>query len=93
VRKYDNPSLPLAETTIFLQPHLAWEHVAHPRLARIRKNVGFISLGPYLNATCSAEGGEKDSHGMGFPRISGIYSMFQGELCPPTGFTVSLVGG
>lgn len=89
-RRYDNPRAPLARQTFFLQPHLAWDWVAKPRLKEVYADTGFISFGPYLNASCTGDGSEKDSHGMSFPRISQIYAMFNGDLCPSTGFSVSL---
>jgi hypothetical protein len=89
-RRYDNPRAPLARQTFFLQPHLAWDWVAKPRLKEVYADTGFISFGPYLNASCTGDGSEKDSHGMSFPRISQIYAMFNGDLCPSTGFTVSV---
>lgn len=88
-RHYSSRSSPLASKTVFLQPHLAWDWVARPRLDQVNSQTGFISLGPYLNASCSADGGERDSHGMSFPRIGQIYAAFNNDLCPPTGFTVS----
>ena len=89
-RRYSNPRAPLARQTFFLQPHLAWDWVAKPRLKEVHADTGFISFGPYLNASCTGDGSEKDSHGMSFPRISQIYAMFNGDLCPSTGFSVSL---
>jgi hypothetical protein len=50
---------------------------------------GFVSFGPYLNASCSKDGSEIDSHGQSHPRIAQIYSSFQGDLCPADGFSVS----
>lgn len=52
-------------------------------------STGFVSFGPYLNASCSADGSERDSHGQSHPRIAQIYSAFQGDLCPADGFAVS----
>ena len=90
-RRYNNPRAPLARQTYFLQPHLAWDWVAHPRLKEVHRDTGFVSFGPYLNASCTADGSEKDSHGMSYPRVAQIYSMFNGDLCPPTGFSVSVM--
>ncbi len=49
----------------------------------VHANTGFISFGPYLNATCKSDGSEVDSHGQSHPRIGQIYSSFLGEFCPP----------
>lgn len=87
VRNYNSS---LAPQTLFMQPHIAWEWVAIPRIQNIQPRIGFMSFGPYLNASCSGDGNEIDTNGMRFGRIPQIFSSFTGELCPPTGFAVSV---
>lgn len=82
----------LAPQTLFLQPHIAWDWVALPRLRSIHPRDGFVSLGPYLNATCFPDGNEVDTNGMRFGRLPQIYASFTGDLCPATGFAITYAG-
>lgn len=82
----------LAPQTLFLQPHIAWDWVALPRLRQIHPRDGFVSLGPYLNATGTPEGGFLDTNGQTFGRIPQIYASFTGELCPSSGFAITYAG-
>jgi hypothetical protein len=38
----------LADHTIMLQPHMAWEEIANPRLDLLSPDTGFLHLGPLL---------------------------------------------
>ncbi|WWD15616.1 hypothetical protein CI109_100038 [Kwoniella shandongensis] len=79
VRHYETPATNLAEHTIFMQPHVAWDWVFVPRLRDVLKPAtGFLSFGPYITQQCG-----KDSHGMEFPRMNDIYVMFRSDFCPP----------
>jgi hypothetical protein len=50
---------PMADHTLFLQSHLAWEWIAEGRLKwTLRENSGFVSFGPYLTNLCGADGNE-----------------------------------
>jgi hypothetical protein len=93
-RHYDSIVAPLAHQTFFIQPHFAWDWIFSARLEKVVTDAtGFVSFGPYLNASCTADGSEIDSHGQSHPRIAQIYSAFQGDLCPADGFTVSVEDG
>jgi hypothetical protein len=88
VRHYSSTDSPLATHTIFLQPHIPWPGTAFPRLESMTANTGFMSLSTYVNASCPADGSEIDVLDQVHPRIAQIYSSFQQDLCPSTGFTV-----
>ncbi|KAK8870091.1 hypothetical protein IAR55_000661 [Kwoniella newhampshirensis] len=79
VRHYETSPTNIAEHTIFMQPHIAWDWVFLPRLRDLlRPDTGFLSFGPYITQQCG-----KDSGGMEFPRMADIYSMFRNDFCPP----------
>ncbi|EIW69005.1 hypothetical protein TREMEDRAFT_73995 [Tremella mesenterica DSM 1558] len=87
VRHYDNAESDMADHTIFLQPHLAWDWVLLPRVSIIKPNTGFLSLGPYINMTRGV-----DVHGNSFPRINDIYSAFRGDFSPPYSILATWAG-
>ncbi|KAH8090816.1 hypothetical protein HD553DRAFT_354510, partial [Filobasidium floriforme] len=92
VRHYSSTDSPLATHTIFLQPHIPWPGTAFPRLESMTANTGFMSLSTYVNASCPADGSEIDVLDQVHPRIAQIYSSFQQDLCPSTGFTITWFG-
>ncbi|GAA6032291.1 hypothetical protein JCM8097_008101 [Rhodosporidiobolus ruineniae] len=71
----------LADHTYFLQPHLAWEWVAKPRLQIIEPDSGFAHLAPLIRGDC----GRDTRVDINFPIVKEIYNIFMGEICPPTG--------
>ncbi|KAJ9103739.1 hypothetical protein QFC21_002199 [Naganishia friedmannii] len=92
-RHYDSLTSPLGRQTLFIQPHLAWDWMFLPRMNNVLTDeTGFVSFGPYLNASCTKDGGEIDSHGQSHPRIAQIYSSFHGDLCPADGFSITWAG-
>ncbi|KAJ9120035.1 hypothetical protein QFC22_002932 [Naganishia vaughanmartiniae] len=92
-RHYDSLTSPLGRQTLFIQPHLAWDWLFLPRMEKVLTDTtGFVSFGPYLNASCTKDGNEIDSHGQSHPRIAQIYSSFQGDLCPADGFSITWAG-
>ncbi|CEQ41311.1 SPOSA6832_03003, partial [Sporobolomyces salmonicolor] len=74
----------LADHTFFLQPHLAWGHIAAPRLQLMGPDTGFAHFGPYIKGQC----GQDKGIGIGFPVVKELFNIFVGEICPPTGQTV-----
>ncbi|KAK9894747.1 hypothetical protein P389DRAFT_173903 [Cystobasidium minutum MCA 4210] len=70
----------LADHTLFMQPHLAWDWIARERLWLFQSNTGYLHFAPYLKLDCG-----KDMNGNGdFPRLREVYNIFAEELCPPT---------
>ncbi|GAA5857864.1 hypothetical protein JCM8547_006010 [Rhodosporidiobolus lusitaniae] len=78
----------LADHTYFLQPHLAWDFVALPRLELIGPDTGFAHLGPYIQSKC----GRDENVNIDFPVAKEIFSMFAQQVCPPTGQTMAWSG-
>ncbi|WRT68769.1 uncharacterized protein IL334_005749 [Kwoniella shivajii] len=79
VRNYENPVTNLAQHTIFMQPHVAWDWLFLPRLEKsFQPNTGFLSFGVYISHICG-----NDTHGQVHPRMADIYSMFRQDFCPP----------
>lgn len=74
----------LAAHTFFLQPHLAWDFIARPRLALVGADTEFAHLGPLVEATC----GRDERVNVDFPLWTQLYSIFRGGLCAPGGQTV-----
>ncbi|GAA5935868.1 hypothetical protein JCM10213_002143 [Rhodosporidiobolus nylandii] len=71
----------LADHTYFLQPHLAWESIARPRLQLVAPETGFAHFGPMLRSDCGKDG----RIGADFPIVKELYNIFVGEVCPPSG--------
>ena len=66
----------LADHTLFMQHHLAWDWIARERMWLWRENTGYLHFAPYLKLDC-----RKDLNGNGdFPRIAQIYSSFKEEV-------------
>lgn len=66
----------LADHTLFMQHHLAWDWIARERMWLWRENTGYLHFAPYLKLDCG-----KDMNGNGdFPRIAQIYSSFKEEV-------------
>ena len=66
----------LADHTLFMQHHLAWDWIARERMWLWRENTGYLHFAPYLKLDCG-----KDLNGNGdFPRIAQIYSSFKEEV-------------
>ncbi|BGP15520.1 hypothetical protein JCM10213_006580 [Rhodosporidiobolus nylandii] len=72
----DKPLPGLADTTLLLQPHLAWDFLALPRLNRaLVRETGFLSLGPYLSTLCG-----EDSRGTGaYSGVKLVWKAIYGE--------------
>ncbi|GAA5973802.1 hypothetical protein JCM11641_003165 [Rhodosporidiobolus odoratus] len=71
----------LADHTYFLQPHLAWAHVARPRLQLVGPDTGFAHFGPLLKSRC----GHDERVDADFPVVKEMYNILTGEVCPPSG--------
>ncbi|GAA5930894.1 hypothetical protein JCM3775_000745 [Rhodotorula graminis] len=71
----------LADTTYFLQPHLAWDFIAKPRLAEVADETGFAHFGPLLRSEC----GNDLRAPVNLPVVKELYNVFAGEICPPGG--------
>jgi hypothetical protein len=66
----------LADHTLFMQHHLAWDWIARERLWLFKPNTGYLHFAPYIKLDCG-----KDMDGNGdFPRIAQVYSMFREEV-------------
>ncbi|GAA5907430.1 hypothetical protein JCM6882_003859 [Rhodosporidiobolus microsporus] len=78
----------LADHTYFLQPHLAWENVALPRLDLVRPDTGFAHLGPYVKSECGYDARVR----VDFPMLKELYNMFTGRICPPEGHLAAWSG-
>ncbi|SCV69769.1 BQ2448_1163 [Microbotryum intermedium] len=76
----------LADHTFFLQPHLAWDWIARPRINLVAPDTGFAHFGPLLRTDCGVDGRGRST----FPYVKAFYSIFTGDICPPTGQLVSL---
>ncbi|ORY87517.1 hypothetical protein BCR35DRAFT_289617 [Leucosporidium creatinivorum] len=71
----------LADHTFFLQPHLAWDWIANPRIDLVGPDTGFAHFGPMMKNNCG-----EDMRGVGtFPYVKDIYNIFRGEVCPRDG--------
>jgi len=69
---------PLADTTLFLQEHLAWDWIAAPRLRRtLSTRTAFVSLGPYQTNLCGLDSEVHTQMG----GIADIFEMVKGRLC------------
>ncbi|GAA5844306.1 hypothetical protein JCM9279_001762 [Rhodotorula babjevae] len=69
---------PLADTTLFLQEHLAWTGVAAPRLRRtLSTRTAFASLGPYQTNLCGLDSEVHTQMG----GIRDIFEMVKGRPC------------
>jgi len=69
---------PFADTTLFLQEHLAWPGVAGPRLRRtLSARTGFLSLGPYLSNLC----GRDSEVGTEMGGINEVFELVKGRPC------------
>ncbi|GAA5903416.1 hypothetical protein JCM8208_001914 [Rhodotorula glutinis] len=69
---------PLADTTLFLQEHLAWSGVAAPRLRRtLSTRTAFVSLGPYQTNLCGLDSEVHTQMG----GIQDIFEMVKGRQC------------
>ncbi|GAA5903413.1 hypothetical protein JCM8208_001913 [Rhodotorula glutinis] len=69
---------PFADTTLFLQDHLAWPGVAGPRLRHtLSSRTGFLSLGPYLSNLC----GHDSEVGTEMGGIEDIFELVKGRRC------------
>lgn len=75
----------LAAHTFFLQPHLAWDFIARPRMDLIGPDTGFIHLGPLVEGDCGKDG----RVGVEFGLWTQLYSIFTGGLCAPGGQTMA----
>lgn len=63
----------LADHTIFLQEHLAWDWIARDRLWLFSDQTGYLHLAPYIKMDCG-----KDLEGNGnFERYPQLYGMFR----------------
>ncbi|GAA6018741.1 hypothetical protein JCM10207_005563 [Rhodosporidiobolus poonsookiae] len=71
----------LADHTYFLQPHLAWENIAAPRLQLVAPDTGFAHFGPLLRSDC----GHDMRVDLPLAPLKELYNIFSGEICPPTG--------
>ncbi|GAA5844314.1 hypothetical protein JCM9279_001765 [Rhodotorula babjevae] len=68
----------LADTTLFLQEHLAWDWVAAPRLRRtLSTRTAFVSLGPYQTNLCGLDSEVHTQMG----GIRDIFEMVKGRSC------------
>ncbi|KAL7007289.1 hypothetical protein EMMF5_003128 [Cystobasidiomycetes sp. EMM_F5] len=66
----------LADHTIFLQEHLAWDWIARDRLWLFSDQTGYLHLAPYIKMDCG-----KDLEGNGnFERYPQLYGMFREGL-------------
>jgi hypothetical protein len=74
----------LAAHTFFLQPHLAWDFIAKPRLQLVGPDTGFGHFGPLVEADC----GKDLRVNVDFPLWTQLFSIFQTSLCAPGGQTV-----
>ncbi|KPV73440.1 uncharacterized protein RHOBADRAFT_55178 [Rhodotorula graminis WP1] len=69
---------PFADTTLFLQDHLAWPGVAGPRLRHtLSSRTGFLSLGPYLSNLC----GHDSEVGTEMGGIKDIFETVKARQC------------
>ncbi|GAA5929804.1 hypothetical protein JCM3775_006559 [Rhodotorula graminis] len=69
---------PLADTTLFLQEHLAWDWVGAPRLRRtLSTRTAFVSLGPYQTNLCGLDSEVRTQMG----GIRDIFEMVKGRPC------------
>lgn len=69
---------PFADTTLFLQEHMAWFGVAGPRLRRtLSPRTAFVSLGPYQTNLC----GHDSEVGTQMGGINDIFAMVKGREC------------
>ena len=69
---------PLADTTLFLQEHLAWDWIAAPRLRRtLSTRTAFVSLGPYQTNLCGLDSEVHTQMG----GIADIFEMVKGRPC------------
>ncbi|GAA5952939.1 hypothetical protein JCM3765_003012 [Sporobolomyces pararoseus] len=75
----------LAAHTFFLQPHLAWDFIARPRLQLVGPNTGFAHFGPLVEGDC----GKDLKVGVDFGLWTQLYSIFRGSLCAPGGQTMA----
>jgi len=71
-------SLGLADHTLFMQPHLAWDWIARERLRTYQNNTGYLHFAPYITMNC----GEDMAGNGNFARYSELYAMFRGTICP-----------
>lgn len=71
----------MADHTFFLQPHLAWDWIAKPRIELVAPDTGFAHFGPMMRSNCGEDGRGTGS----YPVFKDLYSIFRGEVCPPTG--------
>ncbi|GAA5987778.1 hypothetical protein JCM10908_007211 [Rhodotorula pacifica] len=67
----------LADMTYFFQPHLAWEGIATPRVAKMTERTGFAHFGPLIRSEC----GHDMRVDIKLPMVAELWSMFRGELC------------
>ncbi|GAA5935042.1 uncharacterized protein JCM15063_003134 [Sporobolomyces koalae] len=75
----------LAAHTFFLQPHLAWDFIAAPRLQLVAADTGFAHFGPLIPGDC----GKDEKVGVDFGLWTQMFSIFQGQLCAPGGQTMA----
>ncbi|GAA6017161.1 hypothetical protein JCM11491_001839 [Sporobolomyces phaffii] len=75
----------LAAHTFFLQPHLAWDFVAAPRMKLLGPTTGFAHFGPLVEGDC----GKDTKVHVDFPLWTQLYSIFRGSLCAPGGQTMA----
>ncbi|GAA5903425.1 hypothetical protein JCM8208_001917 [Rhodotorula glutinis] len=69
---------PLADTTLFLQEHLAWDWIGAPRLRRTLSTcTAFVSLGPYQTNLCGLD----SEVGTEMGGIQDIFEMVKGRQC------------
>ncbi|KDE06752.1 hypothetical protein MVLG_02948 [Microbotryum lychnidis-dioicae p1A1 Lamole] len=71
----------LADHTFFLQPHLAWDWIAKPRIDLVGPDTGFAHFGPLLRTDCGVDGRGRGT----YEYVKSFYSIFTGNICPPTG--------
>ncbi len=91
------PSTSFASHTYFLQPHLAWQWLARPRLQLVTAQTGFAHFGPYARSACGHEisaaeyatdgrpakpAGTIDD-GIFMPFIRDLFEIFTGSFCVP----------
>ncbi|BGP20060.1 hypothetical protein JCM10213_003556 [Rhodosporidiobolus nylandii] len=69
---------PVADHTLFLQSHLAWNWIAEPRLAHtLLPETGFVSFGPYLTNLCGGDG-EGTGH---YPGLQEVFAGVMDRQC------------